>query len=159
METATVCSPIQILMVEDNPADVTLIRHALKQHDVECSLYAIRDGEEAIAFLRDLDENPNGRHLDIVLLDMHLPKIGGHDILAFLRSIERYAHTPVLAMTGSDSDQLREEALRFAPLSYFRKPLGLEEFMRLGAMVRDILHMGPNCDGRGSAEREEAGEA
>jgi CheY-like chemotaxis protein len=129
----------EIVLAEDNPADVTLVREALKEHGLECVLHVIQDGEQAIAFVESLDRDPNKPRLDLLLLDMHLPKRDGDEILERLRCTERYARTPVVVMTSSDSPQDHENAQKHAALHYFKKPLSLGEFMELGAIVRAIL--------------------
>jgi CheY-like chemotaxis protein len=139
----------EILLAEDNPADVGLVREALKEHDVACVLHVVGDGEQAITLLEGLDADSDELRLDLVLLDMHLPKHDGEDILKHLRSTERYAHTPVLVVTGSDSTLIEEKSVRDAALSYFRKPSTLEEFMQLGAVVRSLLAAGKDHENRG----------
>ena len=141
----------EILLAEDNPADVTCVREALKEHSLDCALHVMRDGAQAIAFLERLDTDPREPRLDLVLVDMHLPKRDGEDILRRLRSTERYAQTPVIVMTASDSPADRERAERHAALHYFRKPSSLAEFIELGAIVRSILGGPPraSCEGSG----------
>lgn len=129
----------QILLAEDNPADVALVREAFKEHGVACGLHVVRDGAEAIGFIERLDKDRREPPLDLLLLDMHLPKRHGADILKRLRSTERYAQTPVIVMTGSTSAQDEEAADKNAALHYFRKPSNAVQFLELGAIVKDIL--------------------
>jgi two-component system response regulator len=77
--------------------------------------------------------------LDLLLLDMHLPRYNGEQILQRLRSTERYGQTPVVVMTSSAAPEDQERAQKHAALFYFRKPSHLEEFIQLGVIVRDIL--------------------
>jgi DNA-binding response OmpR family regulator len=77
--------------------------------------------------------------MDLLLLDMHLPKRGGEDILKCLRSTERYAQTPVIVMTASDAPSDHHMAEEHAALHYFRKPANLAEFMELGVIARGVL--------------------
>ncbi len=129
----------QILLAEDNAADIMLVREALKEQHLDCTLHVISDGAEVIAFLEGLDRNPKAPGLDLILLDMHLPKCDGEDILKRLRSTNLYPHTTVIVMTGSASPQDRETAEKHGALHYFNKPSDLSEFMKLGVLVRDIL--------------------
>src|SRR5205807_6631689 len=92
-----------VLLAEDSAADITLVREALKEHQLDCTLHVIRDGAQAISFLDGLDRNPQEPSLDLVLLDMHLPKHDGAEILGRLRSTVHYSQTPVILMTASDS--------------------------------------------------------
>lgn len=129
----------QILLAEDNAADVTLVREALKAHGVPCTLRVVKDGAEAIAYLELLDRDHRKTPLDLLLLDMHLPKHDGADILRALRSTERYAQTPVIVMTASESPNDQEAAEKHAALHYFRKPSTLAKFLTLGGIVKDVL--------------------
>ena len=130
-------APFEILVAEDNPADVTLVREALKTQGLACALHVAKDGAQAIAFVEALDKNGSG--LDLVLLDMHLPKHDGQEILSRLRATERCGQTPVIVMTSSASPRDHEAAERHAALHYFQKPSTLAQFMQLGRIVQDVL--------------------
>ena len=106
---------------------------------MECMLRVIRDGEEAIAFLGGLDADPKGPALDLLIVDMNLPKRSGEDILKCLRSTENYAQTPVIVMSGLIAGGFEEKATRHAAMVYFQKPLTLDGFMQLGSIVRNVL--------------------
>lgn len=136
-----------ILLAEDNAADEVLVREALQEHGVACNLHVVKDGAQAIAFIRNLDNDRTRPQLDLLLLDMHLPRYDGTEILSALRSTEHYAQKPVIVMTSSASPGLREAADKHAAMHYFRKPSSLEEFMRLGGIVRDVLAGVTPCAG------------
>jgi CheY-like chemotaxis protein len=127
------------LLAEDNPADVTLVCEALKEHRVDCVLSLAKDGAEAINLIEKLDRDLKEPDLDLVLLDMHLPKSDGQHILKRLRSTERLAQTPVIVLTASVSPHDEATAEKQAVRHYFRKPTTLDRFMELGAIVRDLL--------------------
>jgi CheY-like chemotaxis protein len=132
----------EILIAEDNVADVALVREALKEHDIDCTLHVMKDGGQVIAFLDRLDANPKTARLDLMLLDMHLPRRDGDEILRRLRSTEHHAQTPVIVMTASDAPDDRATAAKHAAVHYFRKPTSLTEYMELGAIVRTVLGRG-----------------
>jgi len=140
--------PYHILLAEDSAADVGLVRIALREQNLEHILHVARDGEEAIAFIENADANSNAPGPDLLLLDMHLPRYSGEQILQRLRSTERYAQTPVIVMTSSDSPEDEDRAQKHAALVYFRKPSRLEEFIRLGGIVREILARSPALEKR-----------
>jgi len=146
-----------ILIAEDNAADLALVREALKEHQVECSLHVSNDGAKAIAFLHALDVDPKAPQLDLVLLDMHLPKRDGEDVLKTLRSTDRYGQTPVIVMTASDSPEAQQTAEKNAALYYFRKPSSLSEFMQLGALVRSVLSPSIGQAESGTGAKKNAG--
>ena len=131
--------PYQILLAEDSAADVGIVRIALRDQGLEHVLHVARDGEEAIRFIGEADRDRNAPGPDLLLLDMHLPKYNGEEILKCLRSTERYAQIPVVVMTSSDAPADHDRAQKHAALVYFRKPSRLDEFTRLGIIVRDIL--------------------
>jgi DNA-binding response OmpR family regulator len=130
--------PKNILLVEDNPADVFLVRRALKLPRIDCRISVAGDGEEAMRFIDRLDASSKPV-LDLLLLDLHLPKCGGADVLNHLRASERCGRTPVVILTSSDSPKDHVNAGCYAPVDYFRKPSSLEEFMELGSIVEDVM--------------------
>ena len=136
---ATAARPYQILLAEDSAADVGIVRIALRDQGVNHVLHVARDGEEAISFIEKADNDRTAPGLDLLLLDMHLPKYNGEEILESLRSTERYAQVPVVVMTSSDSPADHARAQKHAAHYYFRKPSCLDEFTQLGVIVRDIL--------------------
>lgn len=131
--------PFEILLAEDNQADVELVRVALREHDVNCSLQVISDGVKAIEFLNRIDKQEKTAPLDLVLLDMRLPGCDGEEVLQCLRSTERYAQTPVIVMTGMSTRLLEKQANIHSAITYFEKPSTLEEFLQLGSVVSRIL--------------------
>jgi CheY-like chemotaxis protein len=133
----------QIVLAEDNSADVMLVRLALKSAGIHCELHVLDDGEKAIAFIEELDASPRSRSVDLLLLDMHLPKRDGDEILKRLRSTDHYAQTPVIVMTASNAPGDHDQAKKHAALHYFRKPSNLAEYMKLGIIVSDLLKAQP----------------
>ena len=129
----------RILIAEDNPADVLLVREAFREAALACSIVLVTDGEQAIDFIDALDQAGTNSRLDIALLDMHLPKRDGVKILRRLRSTEFHAQTPVVVMTSSDAPNEHQNAEKYAAFHYFRKPMTLSGFMELGVIVSDIL--------------------
>lgn len=135
----TTCSPCQIILAEDNPADVGLVREALREHKVDCDLYVIGDGEQVLSFIDRLDFDSKLPCPDLLLLDLYLPRRDGNEILKHLRASERCAHTPVVVLTSSDSPQDYENAERNAAIHYFRKPSSLAQFLELGTIVKEVI--------------------
>ncbi len=77
--------------------------------------------------------------LDLLLLDLHLPKCDGAEVLNHLRASEHCGETPVVILTSSDSPKDQVSATCHAPVDYFRKPSSLEEFMELGSIVEAVM--------------------
>ena len=136
---ATEKRPYQILLAEDSAADVGIVRIALRDQGLDHVLHVARDGEEAISFIQKADKDRKAPGPDLLLLDMHLPKYNGEEILKCLRSTELYAQIPVVVMTSSDAPADHDRAQKHAAMFYFRKPSRLDEFIQLGIIVRDIL--------------------
>jgi CheY-like chemotaxis protein len=127
----------QVLLVEDNPGDVYLIRRALDEQGLLYNLSLAKDGEEAIAWLRECEMD--GRALDVVLLDLNLPRLGGSEVLARVRNSSTLGAVPILLLTSSDSSEDRERCLRLGASGYIRKPSSLSEFMQIGVKVKELI--------------------
>jgi CheY-like chemotaxis protein len=125
--------------VEDNKADVYLIRHAIAQAQIDADLHIVRDGSAAVQFLNSADQDPNAPVPDLILLDLNLPKKNGNEFLRDLRNVTRYQDALVVVVTSSDSQRDREAAAALGVAGYFRKPSDFEEFMKLGPLVRALL--------------------
>jgi CheY-like chemotaxis protein len=138
IDMKTQSETFEILLAEDNPADVTLVREALERQHLSYTLYVMKDGAETIAFLTERD-TPDTPPIDLLLLDMYLPKFDGEEILRRLRSSEQNAQTPVIVMTVSTDPRDIDAARRHAAMHYFMKPSNLQEFMQLGVLAREIL--------------------
>jgi len=142
----------RILLAEDNRGDVLLIRRALAEHGIEHELHMVHDGEAAITFLSRIGEPGGVACLDLVLLDLNLPKVNGSQILRALRSHPRCAATPVIIVSSSNASSDRARIAELGISHYFQKPSELDEFMRLGAVVRGVLSNNRNS-GAGVATR------
>jgi DNA-binding response OmpR family regulator len=123
-------NPVRILLAEDNPADVYLIEEALREHEVDFKLDVAQDGEQALAVLAD-----GIAKFDVVLLDLNMPKRGGSEVLEKLRGNS----TPVVILTSSDSPADRMQAMELGATHYIRKPTGLDEFLAIGAVIKNIV--------------------
>ena len=130
---------LNILLAEDNLADVLLVRKALDEYEIPHDLHVVRDGEEALAFIKTMGE-PNGIPCpDVVLLDLNLPKLDGPEVLAQFRKHPQCAQTPVIVISSSDAHRDRERMAALGISRYFRKPSDLDAFLRLGAIVREVV--------------------
>jgi len=124
----------KILLVEDKPKDMALTKRALERANVANEVVVAHDGAEAIDYLFP----PDGSDVELpalVLLDLSLPKISGHDVLSRIRSTESTRYLPVVILTSSDEE--KDIILSYAngANSYVRKPVDFNEFMRA---VQDV---------------------
>jgi len=129
----------QILLVEDAEPDVFLVREALRQAGLAFDLKVLDDGEKAVEFIDQLDGDADAQCPELVLLDLNLPKRSGDQILEHMRHSERCSRVPVVIVTSSDSPKDRAQTSRLGATQYFRKPSRLDEFMKLGSLVRGII--------------------
>jgi CheY-like chemotaxis protein len=125
-------------LVEDNPADVLLIREALNENGVNANVTVVRDGEAAFGLINELE---GGLDVcpDLVILDLNLPRKSGREILQLMRGGTKCGRIPVVILTSSNAASDRNEATQLGATRYLRKPSNLEEFMQIGAVVQSVL--------------------
>jgi len=129
----------EVLVAEDNPADVYLIREALREHGVDCTLRILSDGEEVLRMISSEQGQAAVQRLGLIILDLNLPRHDGTEILQRLQDTPELSHVPVVVLTSSDSPRDRLVATQFGAACYLRKPSSLEQFLGLGAIFRDLL--------------------
>ena len=137
-ERRTSAKPCFILLVEDNSGDVGLVREALAEYRVDCDIAVVSDGEKAMEFVDDADIGRLGRP-DLVILDLNLPRRSGHEVLMRIRSSNVLADVPVIVLTSSNAQRDRQEAAALGATRYVRKPLLLEDFLKLGGLFQEML--------------------
>jgi CheY-like chemotaxis protein len=127
-----------VLLADDNPGDVILIREALKDRGFDFELIVQPDGEKMAGYLDRIDAG-DAPCPDVVLLDLNLPKKDGFLLLERIRKSVPCQDIPVIIVTSSDSARDREATARLGANEYFRKPSDVDEYMRLGEIVRKHL--------------------
>lgn len=127
--------------MEDNIGDVGLIREALEEHAVRCTLTVIANGEAAI---RIIDETDAGIHAcpHLIIVDLNLPKRSGKEVLKWIRSSRRCKHVPVVVLTSSDNQKDRDDVAALGPSRYLPKPSRLDDFLALGGLFKAIIFEG-----------------
>ena len=131
-------APIEILLVEDNPADVRLTIETLRDVKASNRLTVASDGVEALAMVRGTTPYKEAGHFDLILLDLNLPKKNGREVLAALKSDPKLKRIPVVILTTSKA---KEDILRTYELHancYITKPLGFEPFMDAVRSIEDF---------------------
>ena len=126
---------ISVLLVEDDPGDVMLIREAFAENKVGNVLSVVSDGVEAMKFIRGEDDYASMERPDLVLLDLNLPRKSGAEVLAEIKGDPRLSTIPVVVLTTS---QAEEDVLRSYEMhanAYVTKPV---DFERFGEIVRQI---------------------
>ena len=120
-------APIEILLVEDNPADVRLTVEALKEARVRNRLRVARDGIEAMAMLRS-DSAPRP---DLILLDLNLPRKDGREVLQEIKQDETLRHIPVVILTTSQAEQDILQCYRLRANAFVTKPVEIDQFFQV----------------------------
>jgi two-component system, chemotaxis family, response regulator Rcp1 len=128
---------MNILLVEDNPADVRLIREALAEGQVPAQLHWLSSGEEALRFLRRGDGHEQAPRPDLVLLDLNLPGLSGLEVLARIKADPLLLPTPVVVLTSSTSTADVMAAYQAHVNAYLRKPADYDEFLALASSIHD----------------------
>jgi len=126
----------RILIIEDNPADVFLMKEALRSAGLTDHVLEIaEDGEEAISRLK----GDHSQRWSLVILDLNLPKGGGAEILEVIRGDPKLSETLVVTWTSSVAPTEREELLGLGVDEHLIKPMRLEEYIRIGATLRNLM--------------------
>ena len=131
--------PIEILLVEDNEGDVRLTREALQEAKVRNNLAVVRDGEEALDYLRR--PGPEGikpARPDLILLDLNLPKKDGREVLAELKRDPDLRRLPVVVLTTSASEKDILESYDLHANCYITKPVDLDQFINVVTHIEDF---------------------
>jgi CheY-like chemotaxis protein len=130
--------PHAILLVEDNPADVTITQRALRESGVPVELIVVRDGQEAIEYLLRQGRhaaNPAWRSPDLILLDLNLPRLTGRDVLDRVRSTPHLRAVPVVVLTTSRRHEDVHQLYEAGANTYIEKP---HDFARFIQVLRTI---------------------
>ena len=123
--------PVEILLVEDNPADVHLTVEALRDARVHNNLHVASDGEEALAFLRRQAAHKDAPRPDLILLDLNLPKKSGREVLAEIKAEPALRRIPVVILSTSEAKEDIASAYDLAANCYVTKPVDLDEFFQV----------------------------
>lgn len=130
--------PIEILLVEDNPGDVRLTVEALKEGKVLNNLSVVRDGVDALAFLRREEKYVDAPHPDLILLDLNLPKKSGLEVLKEIKEDPKFRRIPIVILTVSkDEEDILKSYDRHANC-YITKPVDLDQFMNIVKSIEDF---------------------
>src|SRR3954451_3769687 len=127
-------SSFEVLIVENDPAAARLTQEAFREVGLTETVRCIRDGDEALAYLRGEGRREAQRLPDVIFLDLHLPKKSGLQVLSEIKSSERLKATPVVVISGSDNPREVREAYELHASCYIRKPNDLHAFLKFIAV-------------------------
>lgn len=131
-------TPIEILLVEDNPADVRLTKESFKETKVRNKLHVVEDGVEAMAFLRREGKYADAPRPDLILLDLNLPKKDGREVLGEIKTDEDLRRIPVVVLTVSKADEDILKAYNHHANCYVTKPIALEGFIKVVKSIEEF---------------------
>ena len=130
--------PVRILMVEDNPDDVELALEALRDARIHSETHVARDGEEALQYLRGLNDCTGQQLPDLVLLDLNLPRVNGQEVLAQVKADAGLRHIPVIVLTTSAADADIARAYGLHANCYITKPVDFAQLVRVVRTIGDF---------------------
>ena len=130
---------IDVLLVEDDPGDVLLIREAFEDNKVHNRLHVVSDGVEAIDFLRKEGENGQAPTPDLILLDLNLPRMDGREVLAEIKADEDLRQIPVVVLTTSKAEEDVLRSYKLHANAYVTKPVDFERFIEVVRQIDDFF--------------------
>jgi len=128
----------EILLVEDNPADVELTQYLMKQGKIFVNLHVAVDGFEALNFLRREGQYADVPRPDLVLLDLNLPGKDGREVLAEMKADPDLKTIPVVVLTTSQADEDVLKSYNLGANCFISKPVGMEEFAKVVNSIEDF---------------------
>ena len=129
---------LEILIVENDPATARLTVEAFREAGIEKGVVCVRDGDQALSYLRHEGEHRFAPHPDLIFLDLHLPKTSGLEVLTEIKANKRLVVTPVVVVSGSDDPQEVRRAYELHASCYIRKPNDLHQFLKFIAICYEF---------------------
>jgi two-component system response regulator len=129
----------RILLIEDNPADIELAKIALELNDIHAEVVSARDGQKAIDMLTEMGAGPIDGYPDLILIDINMPRVGGLDVLRFIKQHATLHPIPAIVLTTSDAPQDRTRSFSLGANDYLVKPPRLDDFVRLLQRLAPLL--------------------
>lgn len=129
---------IQVLLVEDNPADADLMRETIEMSKLHLDLSVVKDGVEAIQYLSGEGAYANAARPDLILLDLNLPRMNGRQVLASVKGDADLRGIPVVVLTSSGAEQDIVQSYNLGANCYVIKPVDLKAFQSIVRQVEDF---------------------
>ncbi len=129
---------VRILLIEDNEGDIVLTLEALREARIDNQVDVVRDGEEAMQFLKKEKKYVEAITPDLILLDINLPKLDGKEVLANIKNDDHLKIIPVVMLTTSDSEKDILESYVNHANCYITKPVGFRNFMDVVLTIKEF---------------------
>jgi CheY-like chemotaxis protein len=131
--------PIEVLLVEDDPGDVLLIREAFDFNKVHNTLNVVSDGEQALDYLRGAGVYADRIRPDLVLLDLNLPRKDGREVLAEVKGDPDLRTIPIVVLTTSEAEEDVLKSYQLHANAYVTKPVDFERFVSIVRQIDDFF--------------------
>ena len=132
-------TPIEVLLVEDDPGDVLMTREAFEEHKIGNRLHVVSDGVEALAYLRQEAPFEDATRPDLILLDLNLPRRDGRQVLQEIKCDESLRQIPVVILTTSQHDEDILRSYQLHANAYVTKPVDFDQFIRVVRQIDDFF--------------------
>jgi chemotaxis family two-component system response regulator Rcp1 len=132
------CKKVEVLLVEDNPGDIRLIQEAFKEGEVNSHLNVTRDGEQAMAYLRQEGTYSRSPRPAFILLDLNLPRKDGREVLEEIKSDKSLRQIPVVILSTSTNAEDVRRAYDLHANCYVPKPLDVDKLVQLGRSLEEF---------------------
>ena len=133
--TSAVQKPVDILLVDDNPADVDLTREALRDARLLNRVFVARDGIEALAFLRKEGAHENAPRPDLILLDLNMPRMDGREFLSHVKADPALRRIPVVVLSTSEAEADVDKTYDLHANCFVTKPVDLDQFVEVAKSI------------------------
>jgi CheY-like chemotaxis protein len=130
---------ISVLLVEDDPGDVVLIREAFEHNKLYNTLHVVSDGVQALEFLRGEGEHAGAPRPDLVLLDLNLPRKDGREVLAEVKADPDLRTIPIVVLTTSEAEEDIVRSYDLHANAYVTKPVDFERFIEVVRQIDDFF--------------------
>jgi two-component system response regulator len=135
----TSVQPVEVLLVEDDPGDELMTREAFEDNKIGNRLHVARDGQEALDFLYRRGDHAEAPRVDLVLLDLNLPKYDGRQVLEQIRSDPDLTHMPVVILTTSSSEEDILRSYKLHANAFVTKPVDVNQFISAVRQIDDFF--------------------
>ncbi len=129
--------PVEVLLVEDNPGDIILVEESFREGGMTVNLTVVGDGPEAVLYIKREEPYLRAPRPDIVILDLRVPRIDGHQILRTLREMNEFKQVPVAILSSSNMAEDIRKSYDLGATCYITKPFGFNNFMEA---VKSLEH-------------------
>ena len=150
MENTDLGRPIEVLLIEDDPADIDLTLEVMEKGKLKIKMNVVEDGVKAWEYLRKEGKHKDSVRPDLILLDLNMPRKDGREFLEEIKNDEKFKSIPIVVLTTSRADEDIVKTYMLGASCYITKPVGLEQFKKVVESIEDfwftIVKFPPNLN-------------